>query len=212
MESVYETDSVFTLKGINEVLEDNKIVKPKPSNKSENELIKILERGVEEGKRDHACFTLAIFYKVQGYSRQYAEDKLIDWGKRCTPTFSAKSVLQKVKSAYENTYRNYKNWLYRLTDEPDNSERAPKKKLKVRKRISISEHTSNLEQYLSDNGGTIHISQSKLSQMLNIPIRSLKNIIKESENISTKPVGKGRNAYTVFELHKTNNKMLQKAL
>jgi len=209
VESVYETDSVFTLSAINEVLEDNKIIKPKPTNKSENECIKLLENGVDEGKRDHACFTLAIIYKIQGLSRKQAEDKLIEWGMRCNPPFSEKLVFKTVKSAFENGYTNYRCWLYELTKDLDNSPSLTKKKSRERKRICIFEHKKNLELYLAEKGGILRLSQSKLSDYLNIPLRSLKKIIAESDNIKAISIGKGRNAYTVFELVEVSKTRLQ---
>lgn len=209
VESVYETDSVFTLSVINEVLKDNEIIKPKPSNKSENERIKILENGVNEGQRDHTCFTLAIIYKNQGLSRKHAEDKLIEWGMRCNPPFSEKLVFKTVKSAYEKDYIYYRDWLYQLTNDLDNSPSLIKKKPKDRKRICILEHKSKLEKHINDHRGIIRSSQSKISEILKIPIRSLKKIIAESDNIKAIPIGKGRNAYTVFELVEASKTRLQ---
>lgn len=63
--------------------------------------IQALLKGVEKGKRDNACYTLALAFKADGYSAEDAEAELQEWNASLAAPLSLVMVSRKVKSAYK---------------------------------------------------------------------------------------------------------------
>lgn len=63
--------------------------------------VRTLLEGVESGKRDNTCYTLALTYKREGYSFEDTESELQDWNSRLEEPLSQRIVTQKVRSAYK---------------------------------------------------------------------------------------------------------------
>lgn len=71
----------------------------------EHPAVRALREGVEKGKRDNTAFTLALCYKVAGYSREETLRELLAWNRKNRPPLSASQVTAKVRSAYKPKYR-----------------------------------------------------------------------------------------------------------
>lgn len=63
--------------------------------------IKKLLQGVEKGKRDQTCYTLALAMKASGIGAKQAESRLQEWNKLNHPPMTQLEVKRKVKSAYK---------------------------------------------------------------------------------------------------------------
>ncbi|MFC6604073.1 primase C-terminal domain-containing protein [Ectobacillus funiculus] len=65
-------------------------------------IVKLLE-GVEKGKRDNTCYTLALAFKATGYSREAAEMRLREWNERLEQPMTLLEVKRKVCSAFQGS-------------------------------------------------------------------------------------------------------------
>lgn len=63
--------------------------------------IQSLLQGVEQGRRDNTCYTLALAFKATGYSEEDTQIYLYAWNERNTPAMSQLDVKRKVKSAFK---------------------------------------------------------------------------------------------------------------
>lgn len=64
--------------------------------------IQSLLQGVEQGRRDNTCYTLALAFKATGYSEEDTQIYLYAWNERNTPAMRQIDVKRKVKSAFKN--------------------------------------------------------------------------------------------------------------
>jgi len=63
--------------------------------------IQSLLQGVEQGRRDNTCYTLALAFKSTGYSEEDTQIYLYAWNERNTPAMRQIDVKRKVKSAFK---------------------------------------------------------------------------------------------------------------
>jgi len=63
--------------------------------------IQSLLLGVEQGRRDNTCYTLALAFKATGYSEEDTQIYLYAWNERNTPAMRQMDVKRKVKSAFK---------------------------------------------------------------------------------------------------------------
>lgn len=63
--------------------------------------VKKLLQGVEEGQRDHTCYTLALAFKASGYDEKETEERLHAWNERNNPPMRQIDIKRKVKSAFK---------------------------------------------------------------------------------------------------------------
>lgn len=63
--------------------------------------IQSLLQGVEQGRRDNTCYTLALAFKATGYSEEDTQIYLYAWNERNTPAMRQLDVKRKVKSAFK---------------------------------------------------------------------------------------------------------------
>jgi len=207
VESVFETDSVFTLSEIYNKLVENEIFTKadKTYSTSVNENIKLLERGVQERFRNNACFTLAIYYNNKyELSEEECLDKLITWNLNNNPPLALTDIKSSVSSAYRNGYKISKWWINNLAANISRTIESGHTKLKVTtlipKRVPVQVHANKISQYICDNGGNIELSISQLVKLLNIPKSSFFEAIKLIPELNIKPINKGRNAKSAFSL------------
>lgn len=63
--------------------------------------IQSLLQGVEQGRRDNTCYTLALAFKATGYSEEDTQIYLYAWNERNIPAMRQLDVKRKVKSAFK---------------------------------------------------------------------------------------------------------------
>lgn len=63
--------------------------------------IQSLLQGVEQGRRDNTCYTLALAFKATGYSEEDTQIYLYAWNERNTPSMRQLDIKRKVKSAFK---------------------------------------------------------------------------------------------------------------
>lgn len=141
--------------------------------------VKKLLAGVEEHKRDNACFTLALVFKSEEYSQTETLELLLDWCKRCdsgTHPFTEKEVRKCVWSAYKKDYHvsnKYLNYLAygEFKPKPRKSRAKPRGE---RKRWHLKEAREKLLDFLRRNDGFFVGPLEALSKALKIPLSTLK--------------------------------------
>jgi len=207
VESVFESDSTFTLSEIYDKLIENEIFTKadKTYSTSVNENIKLLERGVQERFRNNSCFTLAIYYKEE--YKLFEEDclnEIMQWNLNNNPPLPVNEIKSSVSSAYRNGYKISNWWINTLAENVLNTTEADYARLKVStqipKRVPLHVHANKITQYICYNGGYIELSISQLSRLLNIPKSSFFEAIKLIPELNINPINKGRNAKSSFSL------------
>lgn len=204
VEIVSESKSILTLTDIYQTLKDNGLFGPSFMNKkSIAEMIAILERGVPRGIRNYACFTLAIYYKEQGKSKEETFEKLLAWNEGLAAPDLPSKVVSTVGSAYKNGYSLSVKWLNRLATIALNEHQASPSTVLARSkrpRDKIKGYAEKLRDLLVSEGGYVISSHREIAQKLNIPIRSLSHAVKCIHGLRLQATGKGRSAKTKFVL------------
>ncbi len=67
--------------------------------------IRVLLRGVEEGKRNNTALTLALAFRAEGYSEEQTLRELLEWNQRNDPPLGEKCVQRAVRGAYSGRYQ-----------------------------------------------------------------------------------------------------------
>jgi hypothetical protein len=210
VERVFQSDSIFTLSEIYQVLIENGVIKKEKGNSPIEEKIQILlENGVPYGRRDRAAFTLAIYFnKYLGISQKEATDRLLEWNARLIEPLKPREIAKAVGSAYKGNYSLSPKWLNYLTETqaPTQTKQSYEilKQQKQPKRVSISTHAEKIRVHILSNGGALEISQRKLGKELDIPRRSFIEALKLIPNLHISSVGKGRNAKSILRLKQHN--------
>ena len=205
VENVFESDSIFTLSEVYESLKENGIKKRNVGASTvEAQINSLLEGGVPYGKRDRACFTLAIYFnKNLGLSQEEALERLLEWNTRLPEPLKPREITKAVRSAYKGGYSPSPRWLNYLTDNSQaeiklSYEKSNKKKPQ---RSSLNSHAERISNHIISRGGSIEVSQRKFAQELGIPFESLRKtlrILRKEIDITVN--GKGRNATTTISL------------
>lgn len=198
VELVYQSDVIFTLADIYEVLRDNGYVKSNiHSKKTYEEKIQILlNLDICEGKRNNAAFTIALHFKSIGYKQYDTFNQLIKWSNNLSSPLYSKELHGCCKSAYNPKYtRPSFKILNRLIEEnkyPSHKRKYLSIKEPVRK--PLTKHAETLREHIIKNGGQIISSQRKLAEQLQIPWSSFVEAKKLISDIQTIQLGKGRNS------------------
>jgi len=209
IESVYSSNSIFTLTYIYQVLKENGFVKDnKFSKKSYEEKIQILlKMDVCEGKRNRAAFTIALHFKAKGLSQSDTLNELIEWNNRLSNPLNIKELYQCVRSAYNPKYshpsQKWLNWLienkeFQKPNRKDESKKQPKRK-------TLAQHANSIREHILSNGGQIESSQHKLAEYLDIPWRSFLEAKKQLPELNIIQLGRGRNSKSIFTIITNNN-------
>lgn len=206
VETVLESDSIFTLTEIHEALLENGLVRNSTLVcGSVHEKIAILENGVPPGIGNYVCFTLAIYYRDQGLTEDEALYRLNSWNEELLQADPHYKVKNTVKSAYRNGYGlsipRLNKWV-EITQGYTPSQDPPKPKTPWSSRQKINEYAGWIREHIESNGYSLNISQRKLSKTLNIPFRSFSHAILKIPGLTVRSKGKGRNASTEFVLKK----------
>ena len=213
VESVLQSNSIFTLSEIYEILKENGIKKRNGAASTVEAKIKILLEGrVAYGKRNRACFTLAIYFnKNLWLSQEQATERLLEWNTRLPEPLKAREIAKSVRSAYKGDYSVSTKWLkYHTEDEHQieiqKSYQVAKPK-KVPLRISLDAHADRIRDHILSCGGVVEVSQRKFAQELGIPFESLRKTLRLlGKEINITVNGKGRNTTTTIALRECTEK------
>lgn len=167
-------------------------------------ILKLLQ-GVEEGKRDNTCYTLALTFKASGYTKEEAENKLREWNARLEKPLTVLKVKQKVRSAFQGTKKGPAACYIRELSGMPFSYRPfeGKKEREDRQYSHMEEWEADILAYLEQQKGEVSGSQRKLAKDIGVPFSSFKIVIgrlQASGRINLMVEGKGRGAKTTIEL------------
>lgn len=173
----------------------------------EHPAVRVLQEGVEKGRRDNTAFTLALCYKVAGYSREESLRELLAWNRRNKPPLLASQLAAKVRSAYKPKYRGPSSrWLSLLSGIRFCYRRISEKPggKKLRKRDRAKEDFLKL---LEVSGGKIVTLRSRLLLADKLGIspatlnRAIRELVAEGRiTVSTRRLGKGKGAEVTYTL------------
>lgn len=168
--------------------------------------IQKLLQGVEKGKRNNTCYTLALAFKAAGYSKEETEKRLMEWNQKNEPALTKMEIKRTVKSAFKKgAPKGPKGKMIRELSGMPFFYRpiVGAKKREERVYSHFTEWKKDIITFLKKNGGQITGSQREIAKMIGIPYSSFKEVIKllETEHLIIKEVkGKGRGAKTTLKL------------
>jgi len=206
VETVFASDSMFTLSEVYGVLKENGIQKRNVGDSTVEAQIKtLLEGGVPYGKRDRTCFTLAIhFNKNLGLSQDEALERLMEWNTRLPEPLKPREICKCVRSAYKGDYFVSPNWLNYLTGDESPAEiqksYAISKHKKKPFRTCLKIHVEKIRNKILMSGGCLEISQRRLAKQLRIPWQSYLRVIRIIPELEITITGHGRYAKSTLRL------------
>lgn len=167
-------------------------------------IVKLLE-GVEKGKRDNTCYTLALAFKASGYSKEAAEMRLREWNERLEEPMTLLEVKRKVRSAFQGSKKGPAASYIRMLSGMAFSYRPLEgaKAREDRQRTHYYEWEEDVIRFLKQEGGGICCSQRQLAKTLGMSFSTLKEVVKRfiaSNRIELTVTGKGRGAKTTITL------------
>ncbi|PFR88881.1 primase C-terminal domain-containing protein [Priestia megaterium] len=173
--------------------------------------IRKLMEGVGKGKRDRACFTLALAYKVSGYSQTETESILQKWNQKNTPVMSWGKVHRKVRSAFEGRYHGPSSEHIRELSDMEFSyvKWESAKKREERTYSHLTEWEKDVLTYIKRRKGSVSGSQRALASSIkssvdktkSIPFTTLKKVLtslEEQGKIRKEVQGSGRGSVTIL--------------
>lgn len=164
--------------------------------------IKALEACEINDLRNHACFTLALFYYSLGKEKEDVEDFFMNtWYERANDKakfakrFTKAEIRSCLKSAFSGRYAGAsKEWIESLTGHPFAFSVYRSAYISQNLYMNKTELRTRLIDWIRDNADTI-ISQSNLAEILDVRLRSLKRNLAELENegvTSTQTIFEGK--------------------
>lgn len=187
--------------------------------------IQSLLQGVEQGRRDNTCYTLALAFKATGYSEEDTQIYLYAWNERNTPAMRQLDVKRKVKSAFKkdaplgpSAY-----WIETLSGMEFKYQLWEGAKSREERTYShLEEWKEDVLSILRENGGILCGAQRDIAKMIcssvdNSKILSyatFKRVIEfliEERLIEKIVEGKGRAAQTTIKLSQKDNVLHIKA-
>lgn len=181
--------------------------------------IQSLLQGVEQGRRDNTCYTLALAFKATGYSEEDTQIYLYAWNERNTPAMRQLDVKRKVKSAFKkgaplgpSAY-----WIETLSGMEFKYQLWEGSKPREERTYShLEEWKEDVLSILRENGGILCGAQRDIAKMICSSVdaskilsyASFKRIIEIliQERLIIKTVeGKGRAAKTTIKLLQKHN-------
>lgn len=167
-----------------------------------------LLRGVQVGARDQAAYTLALAFKVEGYSDDEAAAKLHAWNELLDIPLPCGQIEKKVKSAFREGAKkgpkaSFVTELSGITFQYGPIW-EPAKPREERKNSHFDEWANDvIESLKALPGNEIVDSQRKLAAYWGMSLSSFQHVIRmliESERITVEVTGKGRAAETIIRL------------
>lgn len=177
-----------------------------------------LSKGVSDGCRNTAAFSLAAVYRYEGYSYEETLNKMQEWNQLNAPPLSNRDLIKRVDSAFKKEEKLIPlNFIHEITNIKVNigtvvAFKKNKKERSKRKNSHFEEIVEDLFFYLEENG-PYYGSQKGLVDSLvassgftNIKERTVKELVKalknglHAEKVKVEIIGKGRGAKTRISL------------
>jgi len=176
--------------------------------------IQSLLKGVEQGRRDNTCYTLALAFKATGYSKEDTQIYLYAWNERNTPSMKQLDVKRKVKSAFKEgaPFGPSAYWIEILSGMEFKYQLWEGAKSREERTYShLEEWKEDVLSILKANGGVLCGAQREIAQMIFSSSDSSKCIsyatfkrvvyLLIQEKLIEKTIeGKGRSAKTTIKL------------
>ncbi|QDZ76700.1 hypothetical protein D0437_28125 [Bacillus cereus] len=167
--------------------------------------VRKLLQGVEKGKRDNTCYTLALAFKASGYTREEAEKHLQEWNTRLEQPLATFTIKQKVRSAFQGTKNGpAARYIRELSGMPFSYRPFVGKKDREDRQYShMEEWEADILAYLEKHKGEVSGPQRKIAEAMGIPFSSFKVVmgrLQAAGRITLFVEGKGRGAKTTIEL------------
>ncbi len=179
-----------------------------------------LKKGVADGNRNIATYSLAKVYQYEGYSLKEALVEMKEWNKLNIPALSDKELTKRVNSAFNGDSKIPLNYIHNITGIKINigrivAFRNHAKERSERKNSHFEEIIKDLFFYLNKYGSFFG-SQRELREELEtttgfeVKERSLKEVIKQlktevyQDKIKIEIIGSGRGAKTKISLISNN--------
>lgn len=129
--------------------------------------IQNLLKGVEQGKRDNTCYTLALTFKAEGYGQEKTESLLREWNSLLDQPLTILDVKRKVRSAFKKDApkgpsAHYIQYLSGMTFSYRPIVQAVKRT--ERKQSHLTEWESDVIHFIKKHGGSIQGAQRKLAE------------------------------------------------
>lgn len=161
-------------------------------------------KGVEHGRRDNACFTLALCYLKDGHTFEKALSDLKEWNKKNDPPLPYSEIAPRVKSAYSGKYHGPKDsYVFELTGmyiyRPLTSARPRKERV----RDHLAEIQDDILNYIKSHGGHVSFTQSFFADFLGVAISSFKmamRALRKSGKVIALIKGRGRARRAIYAL------------
>jgi len=171
--------------------------------------------GVSKGHRDNACFSLAVAHLISGYSVIETKQILSTWNQLNSPTMREEKVIKCVTSAAKGLNKDFQHYCNAMRFKIRNITGieikyrpiTPAKGREERKRSHSDEWKQDLIKHLQERGGRKLTTLRRLARELEMPLRSLKDVLAELEDegiIFKDAVGTGRKSFTVLILSSNN--------
>ncbi|MED4456137.1 primase C-terminal domain-containing protein [Metabacillus fastidiosus] len=181
--------------------------------------IQKLLKGVEQGRRDNTCYTLALAFKAAGYDAAATERKLHEWNTKNDPAMREIDIKRKVKSAFKkgapagpSAY-----FIRTLSGMPFTYQVWEEAKERHERKYShYSEWEEDVLAYIKKHGGELSGSQRSLAEEITssanrkqtISYSTFKEVINrlaDSGRIVKTVEGKGRGAVTTLTIQEQTN-------
>lgn len=169
-------------------------------------VISLLE-GVEVGKRDNTCYTLALLFKSIGWTKSQAEAKLQEWNIKLDTPMKYSDVMNKVRSAFGSRSKQGASaaWISYLSGIKFHYQQiTTAKSREERQRSHYEEWEADLLAFLKlQSNKSIQGTQKQIASKLGMSCSSFKVVIKrlqEKGEITITVNGKGRGATTTLVL------------
>lgn len=187
--------------------------------------IRSLLQGVEQGRRDNTCYTLALAFKATGYSEEDTQIYLYAWNERNRPSMRQLEVKRKVKSAFKENAPLGPSayWIETLSGIEFKYQLWEGAKPREERTYShLEEWKEDVLSVLRANGGVLCGAQREIAKMIfssvddskSLSYATFKRVIELliQERLIEKVVeGKGRSACTTIKIPKKNNVLHIKA-
>jgi len=177
----------------------------------ETEAIKILMEGVGKGDRNMGCYALAKVCQYEGMDIAACEELIESWNEKNVPKeHNIRSLMKTVKSAYNGDGKLPLKAIYNITGVRLSISThwiKVKKKREDRTRVHYKEHVADIINYIrEEHHGVFEGSQKELSELLDAPLRSIKEAIKMLKGIEyidqveVRVIGSGRGSKTIIRV------------
>ena len=171
--------------------------------------IKQLQKGVQHGQRNEACFALSVAYLISGHSMPETEQILFTWNRKNSPAMPEREVLKCIKSAAKGLQKNFQHYYNAMRCRVRNITGieikyrpiTPAKPREERKRSHLEEWKQDILSLLQKRGDRILVTQSRLAKTLGAPLRSIKLALEQLEKeglIYRDSVARGRKSFTII--------------